>query len=72
MVERNESGDVVCVYVGLDLCLNIGRMYFDSCGWCASYGRDVWIQNVCMYCNRCCLFCVSGFYRFALSPSYNA
>ena len=23
---------------------------------------EVWIENVRMYCNRGCLFCVSGFY----------
>ena len=23
--------------------------------------REVWIENVRMYCNRGCLFCVSGF-----------
>ena len=32
MAERNASGDVVWVYMWLDWCLNIGRMYFDSCG----------------------------------------
>ena len=31
----NEFGDVVTVDMGLDWCLDIGRMYFDSCGWSA-------------------------------------
>ena len=35
VVERNEFEDVVWVYMGLDQCLNIGRMNSDSCGWCA-------------------------------------
>ena len=25
-------------------------------------GREVWTENVRVYCNRGCLFCVSGFY----------
>ena len=31
MVEINEFGDVVWVYMLLDWWVDIGRMYFDSC-----------------------------------------
>ena len=29
--------------------------------------HEVWIKNVRMYCNRGCLFCVSGFYSITYS-----
>ena len=59
-----ESGYVAWVDIWFDRWLTITRMYFDSCGGC---DHEVWIENVCMYCNRGCLFCVSGFYSITYS-----
>ena len=33
--------------------------------------RDVWVENVRMYCNRYCLFCVSGFITLVPSTLIN-
>ena len=60
MVERNEFGDVVRVYMELDWCFNISRIILTAVDGMHAYGHDIRIQNVCLYCNRCCLFCVSG------------
>ena len=64
MVEKNEFGDAVWVYMGLDWCFNISKIILTAVdgmhAYAASYGHDIWIQNVCLYCNRCSLFCVSG------------
>ena len=62
MVERNEFGDVVWVYMGLDWCFNISRIILTAIDGVHAYGRDIWIQNVCLYCNRRCLFCFRAYH----------